>query len=49
MHYSQALGILVPSNAADGYEGVARDSLVRRLAHEAFGWRPTTLPVTVRR
>jgi hypothetical protein len=30
-------------------EGVARDSLVRRLAHEPFGWRPTTLLVTVRR
>jgi transposase len=26
-----------------------RDSLVRRLAHEPFGWRPTTLLVTVRR
>ena len=26
-----------------------RDSLVRRLAHEPFGWRPTTLEVTVRR
>ena len=32
-----------------GCEGVARDSLVRRLAHEPFGWRPTTLLVTVRR
>ena len=32
-----------------GCEGVARDSLVRRLAHERFGWRPTTLLVTVRR
>ena len=32
-----------------GCEGVARNSLVRRLAHEPFGWRPTTLLVTVRR
>jgi len=32
-----------------GCEGGARDSLVRRLAHEPFGWRPTTLEVTVRR
>jgi hypothetical protein len=32
-----------------GCEGVARDSVVRELAHEPFGWRPTTLMVTVRR
>ena len=32
-----------------GCEGVPRDSLVRRLAHEAFGWRPTVLEITVRR
>jgi transposase len=32
-----------------GCEGMPRDSLVRRLAHEPFGWRPTTLLVTVRR
>ena len=32
-----------------GCEGIPRDSLVRRLAHEPFGWRPTTLLVTVRR
>jgi transposase-like protein len=31
-----------------GCEGFPRDSLVRRLAHEPFGWRPTLL-VTVRR
>jgi hypothetical protein len=31
-----------------GGEGVVRDSVVRRLAHEPFGWRPTTL-VTLRR
>ena len=28
---------------------MARDSVVRRLAHEPLGWRPTTLLVTVRR
>jgi transposase len=32
-----------------GGEGAVRDSVVRRLAHEPFGWRPTTLEVTVRR
>ena len=32
-----------------GCEGGARDSVVRRLAHEPLGWRPTTLEVTVRR
>lgn len=32
-----------------GAEGVARDTVVRRLAHEPFGWRPTTLLVRVRR
>ena len=26
-----------------------RDTMIRRLAHEPFGWRPTTLHVTVRR
>ena len=26
-----------------------RDTVVRRLAHEPLGWRPTTLVVTVRR
>ncbi len=26
-----------------------RDTVIRRLAHEPFGWRPTTLAVTVRR
>jgi transposase len=30
-----------------GCEGVPRDSVTRRLAHEPFGWRPTTLVVTV--
>jgi len=32
-----------------GCEGSPRDTLTRRLAHEPFGWRPTTLLVTLRR
>jgi len=32
-----------------GCEGRARDTTIRRLAHEPFGWRPTTLLITVRR
>jgi transposase len=32
-----------------GCEGASRDTVVRRLAHEPLGWRPTTLHVTVRR
>lgn len=32
-----------------GCVGLARDTVTRRLAHEPFGWRPTTLEVTVRR
>ncbi len=32
-----------------GFEGAARDTVVRRLAHEPFGWRPTLLEVVVRR
>jgi len=32
-----------------GGEGVPRDTVTRRLAHEPFGWRPTTLLVTIRR
>ena len=32
-----------------GCEGKVRDTVVRRLAHEPLGWRPTTLEVTVRR
>src|SRR5512143_3914263 len=31
-----------------GCPGVPRDTLVRELAHEPFGWRPTTLQVTIR-
>ncbi|WP_454085403.1 ISL3 family transposase [Georgenia sp. Marseille-Q6866] len=32
-----------------GCEGVPRDTVTRRLAHEPLGWRPTTLLITVRR
>ncbi len=32
-----------------GCEGVVRDTVIRELAHEPFGWRPTTLAVRVRR
>ena len=32
-----------------GCEGVVRDTVTRRLAHEPLGWRPTTLLITVRR
>ncbi len=32
-----------------GCQGLARDTVTRTLAHEPFGWRPTTLVVTVRR
>jgi transposase len=32
-----------------GGEGSRRDTLTRRLAHEPFGRRPTTLLITVRR
>ena len=32
-----------------GCEGVVHDVVTRRLAHEPFGWRPTTLLVAVRR
>ncbi len=32
-----------------GCQGQARDTVVRQLAHEPLGWRPTTLEVTVRR
>jgi transposase len=32
-----------------GCEGSQRDSVVRRLAHEPLGWRPTLLEVVVRR
>ncbi len=32
-----------------GCEGTVRDTATRRLAHEPFGWRPTTLLVTIRR
>ncbi len=32
-----------------GCEGVPRGTIIRRLAHEPFGWRPTVLEVRVRR
>ena len=32
-----------------GCEGVPRDTVTRRLAHEPFGWRPTILLVTIHR
>jgi len=32
-----------------GCQGIPRDTVTRALAHEPFGWRPTTLLVTVRR
>jgi len=32
-----------------GCQGSPRDTVVRRLAHEPLGWRPTTLEVSVRR
>ena len=32
-----------------GCQGVPRDTVTRRLGHEPFGWRPTTLLVSVRR
>ena len=32
-----------------GCEGRSRDTVIRRLAHEPLGWRPTTLLVTIRR
>jgi len=32
-----------------GCQGVPRDTVTRRLAHEPFGWRPTVLLIRVRR
>jgi transposase len=32
-----------------GCEGAPRDTVIRHLAHEPLGWRPTVLAVTVRR
>ena len=32
-----------------GCQGVPRDTVLRELAHAPFGWRPTTLLITVRR
>ncbi len=51
---SSRAGVVDPDDSAvwcrrRGCEGVPRDSVTRRLAHEPFGWRLTTLLVTVRR
>jgi transposase len=49
------LACRVVARADDGFcrhcgaQGVVRDSVTRRLAHEPFGWRPTTLLIRVRR
>ena len=32
-----------------GCQGISRDTVIRRLAHEPYGWRPTFLHVSVRR
>ena len=32
-----------------GCEGTVHDTVIRRLAHEPLGWRPTTLAITIRR
>ena len=32
-----------------GCQGICRDTVVRRLAHESCGWRPTIVHVSVRR
>ena len=32
-----------------GCQGISRDTVVRRLAHEPYGWHPTILHVSVRR
>ena len=32
-----------------GCQGISRDTVVRRLAHEPYGWHPTILHVRVRR
>lgn len=32
-----------------GCQGTARDTVIRRLAHEPLGWRPTLLEIRVRR
>ncbi len=31
-----------------GCQGVLRDTVTRKLTHEPFGWRPSTLLITVR-
>ena len=32
-----------------GCQGICRDTVIRRLAHEPYGWRPTILHVSVHR
>ena len=32
-----------------GCQGIPRDTVIRQLGHEPFGWRPTTLLISVRR
>jgi transposase len=46
-----ACRVVEPDDWCDrcGCQGAPRDTLVRRLAHEPLGWRPTVLVVTVRR
>ncbi|NNG37657.1 ISL3 family transposase [Nakamurella aerolata] len=46
-----ACRVVEPGDACGrcGGQGSARDTVLRRLAHEPFGWRPTVLLVTVRR
>ena len=50
-----ACRVVEPDGSVDGWcrrcgcEGAPRDTLVRRLAHEPLGWRPTMLEVVVRR
>lgn len=38
-----------PGAGVAGAEGIARDTVIRQLAHEPFGHRPTTLLIRVRR
>ena len=46
-----ACRVVVPDqwHRRGGCEGAARDTVTRQLALEPFGWRPTTLLVTIRR
>ena len=43
-------GLLVRIGGVDAVgQGQARDTVIRRFAHEPYGWRPTILHVSVRR